>query len=198
MVSSKYWEEGRPHAPNTHASTDGVGMMGPVTSRRSVTLRLRFGGLVLLSVVAACGGISPSPIDDGEPPVPDSGGCVLTPRAADPCVPGQVACDKVISACCSPTYACNPKTKKWEQLQAGCICKTVSCGPKDCLGSQICVTHIEPGSDVSYSCEDYPTSCERHQVCSCLSWYPPAGCLAKGVGTCDEASTGIRVTCSSN
>ena len=166
--------------------------------------------ILVVSLLVACGGTALPNVEDGGTDASadhtsgdsggDGGACVLTPKEGDPCVPGQVSCDKVFG-CCSPMYGCNATTKKWEILAVGCACQSFACGDKQCLGSEVCrkqsggVPLPDGGVAVTYSCESYPTTCQRDQTCDCLAKSPPLGCILIGGSSCAASSAGITVTC---
>jgi hypothetical protein len=168
--------------------------------------------VTLLLSLAACGGTAAPVVDDagadatsdgaadtGSDAANDGGTCVPTPKVGTPCVPGQVACDKVIG-CCSPMIGCNATTKQWEVLAVGCACQSFACGDKQCGGNEVCRKQFggiplpDGGVSVTYSCVPYPSACERQQTCDCLKQSPPAGCTLAPQG-CIGTPTGNTVEC---
>lgn len=173
-------------------------------------------GTLLVLLLTACGGAISTPAgsndggnvdasanppvsaDGGAPTLGDGGTCVQDPRTGDPCVPGQVSCEKVVSVCCTPTHMCSATTKRWEEVAVDCICRSFACGDVTCPANEVCVEAFggvpqpDGGVSVAYRCQPYPAKCEYHQTCGCLKQNAIPGCLAN---TCVETSSGNTVSC---
>ena len=157
----------------------------------------------------ACGGTSTTISDDGgldaagdAPPGDasgDGGACVDSPQRGAPCVPGQVTCDKV-NACCLTIQTCDANTKTWQPLGLGCACMGVPCGPKTCMGTEMCIERgsgVPPpdgGSGTTYECAPYPDACKRTWTCGCVEKNLPTSCTVNP-GGCKESNGGVTITC---
>lgn len=173
------------------------------------TSRSSLAALALVTLVA-CGGTQTVDADSGtdaapsdaasdgtSDAAPDASGCVPSPKAGTPCVPGQVTCDHV-DGCCAPTLGCNPTSKTWELLAVGCACQGHTCGTKTCSGTEMCVER-QPGIPVDgggsfFECAPYPDACKSNWTCGCVEKNLPSACTLAPSG-CKDTPFPVRLSC---
>lgn len=170
-----------------------------MTSLRAVTTALA----VTAFLATACGaGTLESKADagsdaGGDGTTADGGACVPSPQQGAPCIPGQVTCDKV-NPCCVTIMTCNSVSKKWEPLGLGCACTGNPCGPKTCMGTEMCIERAsgvpvpDGGSGTTYECVPYPDACKRNWTCGCVEKNVEPSCT---VGACKDTSGSVTLTC---
>jgi hypothetical protein len=180
-----------------------------------------FGLLLLLSSLAACGGVASTALPDG--------GCVAAPVAGGSCTPGVPACGTG-SSCSTTDWTCDPSTKTWDAVEDNIACLadagrgpedaggsdagSTPCGTSSCSGGEVCVETTSGGgaclapadggacpgtgtgpccnSYTSYVCSPRPAGCGADVSCACAKALCGDGGV--GVGGC-QSGTGSVLQC---